>query len=308
MNRTFVLGFVAAFGAVLAWGIQLPVAKDAFVAVNPFHLSLFRYVVAVSFLSIILVVHEGRGAFRYRGKGLWAIPLGVVGMCICPISAFIGMAMTSAEHCVVIGSLQPTIAALAVWIFQRKRPATFTLVCIVGAFLGVMLVVSKGDVQFFRKPGQLLGDFIILGGAVGWLVYTAGVGRLHGWSTWRVTVLTMLPGTVATLLVTQVMVSLGRIEVPTLAAIQSVAWPIAYLSFIGVLTGMLAWNFGARRIGIVNSSLLINFMPVVTFAYRAFQGHAFEQVELAGAGMVVSALIANNMYLRRQYLNRAAPA
>ena len=146
--------------------------------------------------------------------------------------------------------------------------------------------------------------FRSLGGASCWVVYTAGIGRLKGWSTWRVTVLTMIPGTIATLLVTQGMVALGHSQMPDVAAVQSVAWPLAYLSFVGVLFSMLAWNFGARRIGILNSSLLINFMPVVTFAFRSLQGHAFARVELAGAALVVGALIANNVYLRREYLNR----
>jgi hypothetical protein len=39
-------------------------------------------------------------------------------------------------------------------------------------------------------------------------------------------------------------------------------------------------------------------VPVVTFAIRILQGHRFEAIELAGAGLVVAALIANNLYLR----------
>ena len=53
---------------------------------------------------------------------------------------------------------------------------------------------------------------------------------------------------------------------------------------------MMAWNFGSRRIGILNSSLLINFMPVVTFSWRALQGHAFHRIELVGAAMVGAAM------------------
>ncbi|CAN0215093.1 unnamed protein product, partial [Phaeothamnion confervicola] len=47
MTRGFMPGFLAALLAVIFWGVQLPVAHDAFVAVDPFHLSTFRYLVAV---------------------------------------------------------------------------------------------------------------------------------------------------------------------------------------------------------------------------------------------------------------------
>ena len=44
--------------------------------------------------------------------------------------------------------------------------------------------------------------------------------------------------------------------------------------------------------------LLGNLVPVVTFAIRILQGHRFETIELAGAGLVVAVLIANNLHLR----------
>ena len=306
MNGGFALGFIASLIAVICWGIQLPVAKDAFVTVDPFHLSLFRYCVAVICLVPFLVAREGFSALSYRGLGGHAILLGLIGMCFSPMAAFIGMSLSSAEHCVVIGSLQPTMAALAMWVLQKRRPGNFTLACIVLAFAGVVLVVTDGNADFVKSTRQVVGDVVILFGAGGWVVYTAGIGRLTGWSTWRITVLTMIPGTLATMLVTQVMMATGHSHTPTLADLQSVAWPLAYLSLIGVTFSMMAWNFGSRRIGILNSSLLINFMPVVTFTWRALQGHAIQRVELLGATLVVATLIANNVYLRRQYLAQRA--
>jgi drug/metabolite transporter (DMT)-like permease len=304
MSRGFMPGFLAALLAVIFWGVQLPVAYDAFVAVDPFHLSMFRYLVAVACLVPFLIAREGLGALSYRGLGGRAIVLGLIGMCLSPMGAFVGMALSSAEHCVVIGALQPTMAALAMWVLQKRRPSNFTLACIVLAFAGVVLVVTKGDPTFIKSSGQLMGDVVILLGAGCWVIYTAGIGKLTGWSTWRITVLTMIPGTLGTMLLTQVLVATGHSHMPTLANLQSVAWQLAYLSLIGVTFSMMAWNFGSRRIGILNSSLLINFMPVVTFTWRALQGHEFHHIELAGAAMVVGALIANNVYLRRQYLAR----
>lgn len=306
MSRGFMPGFSAALVAVICWGVQLPVAKDAFVTVDPYHLSLFRYCVAILCLVPFLIAREGWSALSYRGLGGRAIALGLIGMCVSPMGTFIGMSLSSAEHCVVIGSLQPAMAALALWVLQRRRPAKFTLLCIVLAFAGVVLVVTDGNPDFIKSTRQLLGDTAILIASGCWVIYTAGISRLSGWSTWRITVLTMIPGTLGTLLLTQVLVASGHSQVPSLAALHSVAWQLAYLSLIGVTFSMMAWNFGSRRIGILNSSLLINFMPVVTFSWRALQGQAFHPIELGGAALVVLALIANNVYLRRQYLARTA--
>ena len=76
-----------------------------------------------------------------------------------------------------------------------------------------------------------------------------------------------------------------------------------------MLVGMLAWNFGTRRVGPLNATLFINFMPVMTFAFRGLQGYRFAAIELLGATLVVAALVANNLYLRAKYLRRlAAPS
>lgn len=300
MAHGFGTGLAAALFATLTWGVQLPLAKDAFVAVDPFHMTATRYLVAALCLAGILVMREGRAALRYDGRARLAIGLGVIGICGSPMLTFLGMSLSRAEHAVVIVSTQPMIAALAVWILRGRRPAPVTALCMLGAFTGVLLVVTKGQLDLVESPRQVLGDCIIFVSALCWVVYTMGLGRLTGWSVWRVTVLTMLPGGLATSAVTASLVVLGIIHTPSLAAVHSVAWQMIYLTFVGVLLAMLAWNTAIQRIGGLNATLFINCMPVVTFAYRAVQGHHFETIELVGAGLVVSALIANNLYLRQE--------
>jgi drug/metabolite transporter (DMT)-like permease len=108
----------------------------------------------------------------------------------------------------------------------------------------------------------------------------------------------MIPGAIATVLVTELLVVAGTITRPGFAQLHAVAWELSYLTFFGVIAAMLLWNFGNRRIGPQNATLLINLLPVATFAYRAAQGYEFAAIEVVGAALVVSALIANNVYLR----------
>ena len=72
------------------------------------------------------------------------------------------------------------------------------------------------------------------------------------------------------------------------------------VSLLGVVAAMFLWNAGAGRIGAVNAMLLINLMPVITFAFRVFEGASFAASEIVGATMVVGALVANNLILRRR--------
>ena len=85
----------------------------------------------------------------------------------------------------------------------------------------------------------------------------------------------------------------------------SVAWELAYLAILTVVLAVLLWNMAIGYLGALNAMLLGNLVPVVTFAIRILQGYRFETIELAGAGLVVAALIANNLYLRTRIVSRA---
>jgi len=84
-----------------------------------------------------------------------------------------------------------------------------------------------------------------------------------------------------------------------LGAIASVGWQIAYFSVGTVVLGVLGFNAAARRLGPLNTMLMLNFIPIGVFAIEAALGRSFAAIEIGGAGVVVGALVANNLYLRR---------
>jgi drug/metabolite transporter (DMT)-like permease len=294
----FATGLAFAFVAVLFWGAQFPIAKGAFDAVDPYHVSAIRYAVATVLLVPIVLWREGTGALRYYGRAWPASVLGVVGMTGSPILVFAGLGITRPEHAAILVSLQPSMTAIADWWLRGRRPANFTLACIGAAFFGVVLVVTKGTPMMRLGARELLGDALVLVGAACWVVYTMGTERLRGWSTLKLTLLTLIPGSIGLVVATAVLASLGVARVPTGGELRSVAGELAFLALGGVLASMILWNAGNRRIGALNAMLMLNLMPVIVFAIRFAQGQRFEAVELAGAGLVVGALIANNLYLR----------
>lgn len=298
MQRPFATGVAFALVAVLLWGAQFPVAKSVFATVDPYHVSLIRYGVATLLLVPIVAWHGGPAAFRYYGRAWPASLLGVIGMCGSPLLVFAGLQLTRPEHAAIIVSLQPSMTAIVDWARRGRRPARFTVACIATAFVGVVLVVTKGDPSVAFGKGELLGDLLVLVGAACWVVYTMGTERFGGWSALKLTLLTLIPGSIALAIATAALVALGVARVPTPGALASVAGELAFLALAGVLAAMICWNAGNRRIGALNSMLMLNLVPIVVFVIGFLQGQRFEAVELAGAGLVIGALAANNLYLR----------
>jgi drug/metabolite transporter (DMT)-like permease len=297
-------GAALAFVAVLLWGAQFPIAKSTFSTIDPFHVSAIRYGVGTLLLAAFVVWREGTAALRYYGRGLSATVLGLVGMTGSPMLVFGGLALTRPEHAAIIVALQPSITAIADWWLHGRRPARFTLGCMMAAFAGVVLVVTKGDPALALGRGELAGDLLVLAGAACWVAYTMGTESFRGWSSLKFTLLTLIPGSIGLAVGTAILVQVGLARVPGPAEVGAVMPQLVFLAVGGVMLSMLCWNAGTRRIGALNAMLLQNLVPVIVFAIRFAQGQRYVAVELAGAGLVIGALAANNLYLRHKHAVR----
>jgi drug/metabolite transporter (DMT)-like permease len=296
-------GFILTTFAVVLWGMQHPISKNAMAVMDGFTLTLLRYGIACIGFVLILLVVEGKAAFNFGGQKKLALLAGTVGMAGSALLVFNGINLTTPEVAVIILALQPALSAIIEWFTAGKRPPTITIVCMLCAFLGIVLVVTRGgqSLDFLLKsnPSQLLGEVLVLLGALAWVVYTLLCSRLVGWSSWKATTLTCLPALALIFIVWCIALALGQIRLPTGQAYPQIIWQVAYVSFAGVLLAMLLWNKGTQLISSLDSLLLLSLMPVITFAFRALEGAKFNLYEMLGALIVVIALVSNNLLLRR---------
>jgi drug/metabolite transporter (DMT)-like permease len=257
---------------------------------------------------LLLVWLEGPAALSYYGRFGQASLFGFIGMCASPMLIFVGIALSSPEHAAIIVALQPSMTALADWAIRGRRPGRFTLVCLAVAFAGVVAVVTRADPLHVFVKGEIAGDIAVILGAMCWVAYTMAAENFKGWSVLRFTTLTIIPGTLGSIAVTAALVAAGLAVVPGAAALASIGWHLVYLTLGGIVISMLCWNAGNQRIGPLNTMLLLNLIPVVTFAVRFAQGVRPDAVELFGAALVISSLVANNLYLRRKAARKTSEA
>ena len=299
-------GVVIMLITVLIWGGTFPVAKAALQTLDAFWMSSIRYGVAALLLVAILSWRESAAALRYHGKFLQAAFFGVMGFTGFSTLVFVGLSLSRPEHAAIIMALQTPIVAFVHWALKGTRPANFTLGCVTVAIVGVFMVITKGDLAHAFAGDTFLGDVLIFLGAMCWIAYTIGAVSFPGWSALRFTALTCLPGTVGIFVATAIATLSGYASAPTGATVVAVGWELAYLALLTVVLAVLFWNMAVGYLGALNAMLLGNLVPVVTFAIRILQGHQFETIEFAGAGLVVAALIANNLYLRGRIVTSAS--
>ena len=287
--------------ATVAWGGMFPVAKATLHTLDAFYMTLIRYsITAVIFAAILLAV-EGKKVFRFEARALPLFFYGSMGFAGFSLFTFVGLTGSEPEHGAIIVALMPILTALLNGVVKGIRPALFTLVAIVLALFGVLLVVTKGNLHEVWAIGNHHGDLLILMGAMSWVIYTFGAASFKGWSSLRYSTLSLLLGVLSILACTLAASYFGAAHVPSLPQVKEVGWEMLYIIVFASVMAVLAWNGGVKQMGPLNAVLFINFVPVTAFTIGALQGRAFTSMELVGAVIVLAALIANNLYARKAH-------
>ncbi|MDX1374036.1 MAG: DMT family transporter [Burkholderiales bacterium] len=289
---------------IVVWAPMFPTAKRALPVVDAFTLSSIRYVLGGAIFLLLVVAIEGGRALRFGDRIVPAIVLGLIGITGFNTFVWVGLTYARPEHAAIIMAIQTPLTALLVWLLRGQRPARFTLGCIALAIAGVLIVVTRGDplaaLASLGKGDELFGDILVFCGALCWVAYTMGSGTFPGWTALRFTALTIVPGALGLLAVNAVALAAGLSVPPDAAAVASIAPQIAYFAVGTVVLGVLGFNASVTHLGPLNVMLMLNVIPVSVFAIEAALGRDFAPVELAGAAMVIGALVANNLYLRRR--------
>ncbi|MEK6242884.1 MAG: DMT family transporter [Pseudomonadota bacterium] len=285
---------------ILCWGPLFSVAKRTLPVLDPFFLGSIRYGFGVALFVVILWAIEGKDALRYNGRFLRAAVFGSFGFVAFNIFVWWGLVYTRPEHASIIMALQTPMTAIAVWLTRGLRPSGFTIGCVAAAVGGVALVVTKGDPAQAFAGGSLFGDLLVFVGGVSWVVYTMAGPQFAGWSPLRMTVLTCIPGTIGLIAVNTFTIGMGYSMLPTLDQVWSVKWQLAYFVVFTVVLGVLGFNNGVKYLGALNAMLMLNLIPIIVFAIEAWLGRSFAAIEIGGAALVIGALVANNLFLRRR--------
>src|SRR5260370_16327903 len=84
-------GIALAATAGLAWGAQFPVAKTILPTLGATYMSSIRYLIIASAFAAILLIVEGRRAFRFDGRFMRLAMLGALGFAGFNLLAFLGL-------------------------------------------------------------------------------------------------------------------------------------------------------------------------------------------------------------------------
>jgi drug/metabolite transporter (DMT)-like permease len=196
-------------------------------------------------------------------------------------------------------ALAPLLTALVLWRRTRVRPSRTTFTMLGLALAGVALVISGGHPASIFAGAIGWGDALVFAGVFSFVLYGLGASSFPDFSPLRYTALTAALGWVTLAAATAVALGAGLVPTPSLHELWNISPQIAYLALPGAFVAVLTWNGAIRLIGAQNAVLFGNLIPITTFTIEIARGYRPTVVELAGAGLTIGAVVANNLLARR---------
>lgn len=269
------------------WSLNWVVGKAVVGHVSPFAITFIRWVLAVTFMMMFAwpAVRVHWPVIRRSWKTI--VWLGFWGTGLHNAFAYVGLHYTTATNGVILNSSIPIMIIVLGWIVYRETITRVQAVGVVISLVGILAIVSHGDLQALARLTLNKGDFIVLFGMVFWAAYTVFLrmkpADLPG------LVLLACCGTVGVILLAPLfMLEMlfwgGRIEL-TPGTIGAMLYVGIFPSFVGYVF----WNRGVAEVGPNVAGIFVHLMPAFgALLAWAFLGERIHLYHLVGIALILA--------------------
>ncbi|MEO8093962.1 MAG: DMT family transporter [Pseudolysinimonas sp.] len=277
--------------ATLFWAGNFVFGAAALGSVDPISLTWIRWALALVPLAIVAQLIEKpnwRAALRHLP--LLAL-LGVLGITGFSLLLYYALEFTSPLNASLINAVNPAmivvlaaVLPVAVQGGRREHLTWRSVLGIVIGLIGVVIVLTNGDVLALVRNGLNPGDLLMIGAILAWSIYTLVGRRIHD-----------VPPITSTAIQAAVAVAL----LTPFLAINGLQWPtdapgwgaIGYIVLFPSLGAYVLWNAATRRVPAATASIYINLMVVFTALIGLPFGFGITWVQVLGGVLVVGAVV-----------------
>jgi len=171
-QKSKLIPILEAIFAVIIWGGTFIATKIALLEVSPATIVWLRFGMGVIVLGAIVALRK-QFAFPEKSEWLYFALLGFIGVTFHQWLQANGLRTAQATTTAWIVASTPIFIAILSWLVLKEKLGWLGVSGIVFAALGVLLVVSRGNLSalFAGKEGTI-GDLLIFISALNWAVYT----------------------------------------------------------------------------------------------------------------------------------------
>ena len=283
MNATLVYLLVAL--STLFWGANFVLAGPVLADIPPLWAAALRFALG-TVLMLTLVIWRGEDLMAplRRHAKVYAL-LGAVGIGSFNLLFFFALQTTSAANGALIMATNPLLTTVLAALLLGEATKPRQLLALPLALIGVVVVISGGDLHRLAKLQLAHGDLLMIGANVTWAFYNILMRRYQpSGSAVANTTLVMAAGML--LLLAVAMGSGEIVHVPSVKAGTS----LVTMAIGGTVLAYLFWNMGIAHLGAGRTSLFLNLVPVFAMLIGALLGTVPSEAQIIGGLVVISAV------------------
>lgn len=269
--------------ATLFWSGNFVVGQAAVASMTPLDLTFWRWTLAA--LPLLALAHfvekpDWRAVLRRWPVLLLLSALGMSGYTLLLYSA---LGYTSAMNASLITAANPALIVVMAIFLLGERTTRLGWLGIGLGLLGVLLVLTRGELQRVFSLTINTGELLMIGAIVVWGSYTIIARRLD------------IPAIAATAVqVTMATVTLAPFALAMhvrLPETPAEGWSLAYIAVFPSLGAYLFWNLALKTTPPGTAGNYLNLMVVFTAVITVALGTPLTLVQVAGGIMVVAGVL-----------------
>lgn len=269
--------------AALFWAGNYIVGEQVVRTVDPLSMTWLRWAPAVVPLLVLAHLVERPDWRGVLARWRTLLVVGVVGAAGYPLLLYLALRHTSAVNASLINAVNPASIVVAAVLLRQARAGPRTWAGVGLGLLGVLLVLTDGDLARLLQLRFNTGDLVMLAAVVVWTAYTLAGQRLR---------LPPLASTaVQVLLVVLVLtpfVLVAGLDVPSDAPTW---WGMAFIVVFPSIGSYLCWNHAVPRVSPGTAGTSMNLVTVFVVLIAAVLGQPPTVVQVVGGTLVIVGVV-----------------
>ncbi|WP_319558518.1 DMT family transporter [Thiomicrorhabdus sp.] len=284
----------------LFWAGNFVLARAVHTSVPPIGLAFWRWF-AVAVFIVPWAWRELREQWPIMREHRWLmIVFGISSVGAFNTLVYIGLQTTTAVNALLLISSAPVFILLLAPLMTGRSMQLLQLLGVLVSAVGVLLVLTGGDLAKITEFGHDAGVLWVLAGVISWAFYSVllhhlpkGVGgRGFFAATVIVGVIGLLPFYLAETFIQDQPVDFDMTLLVT----------VVYVAVFASILAYMFWNRAVAMIGAERSGAFIHLMPAFGLVLSAaLLGEKITSVDLIGLGLIIGGLLvaAGKLSLRR---------
>lgn len=269
--------------ATFSWSTNIVLGRSLRGEVGPITLAALRFLLGTAILAALLRQGEPEG--RRLGPDRWLLLLmGITGVALFSPTLYLGLHYTTAANAALIQALAPLVTGVLAALLIREPMSRIQGAGAVIGLAGVLVLISRGSLNFWRTIGSSGGDLIMLVAVTLWSLYTVASRRV----TSRRPVLSATTLSTSLGLPFLLVAMVWEWQAVPLNFTPRLLMAIVYIGIVPTVVGFLSWNAGVRRLGSSGAMVFYNTLPLYgVLLSSVLLGEELGLVHLLGGGLIV---------------------